>query len=241
MYADGQAVIFAHGLPYRPRPVFQSYSAYTPQLEELNRRHVAGPNNPDYILFDVAHIDNRFPALEDGRSWPELLTRYEPAFSAFTSRLSQYLILKKRPAPLEYSLEPISEHQVQWGRTVTLESLSDEPIWAEIDVRPNLPGRLMNLLYKPGLIRLVVRTGDGRLCTYRLIPGMARSGFLLSPVIRTRQEFNLLFSDAGLKQLRSQAAADMTLSGSAALAYTRPQGYQDQFTLRLFRLKYQRR
>ena len=233
MYPPNQAVIFAYGLSYRPRPVFQSCSAYTAALENLNRRYVAGPGSPENILFGIAPIDWRFPALEDGLSWPELLTRYAPAGST-----PQFLILKKRRVPLEYALEPLSEYQVGWDQTVTLQLPSDDPIWAEIDVRPTLEGRLMTIVYKPDLMVLALQTKDGHIHVCHLIPGMARCGFLLSPVIRTRQQFGLLYSDAGLGQFQGQTVAKIMLIGVGK--HRHPQGYEDQFTLRLYRLKYPR-
>jgi len=67
---------------------------------------------------------------------------------------------------------------------------------------------------------------------------MARCGFLLSPVIRTRQQFGLLYSDAGLGQFQGQTVAKIMLIGVGK--HRHPQGYEDQFTLRLYRLKYPR-
>ncbi len=76
LYPVDQAVIIANTTRWDPRPVFQSYAAYTPFLAELNAAHLAGPSRPQTLLFRVAAIDGRFPALDDGPSWLSILSSY---------------------------------------------------------------------------------------------------------------------------------------------------------------------
>jgi hypothetical protein len=76
VYSNAQAAVFAHGLRWSPRPIFQSYQAYTGALAEMNRRHLLGPRRPDHLLVRIEPIDGRLPALEDGASWLDILERY---------------------------------------------------------------------------------------------------------------------------------------------------------------------
>src|SRR5207244_12767837 len=76
MYEYELSTIFAHGLRWAPRPVFQSYSAYGSRLDELNVAHLKGRNAPQHVFLEVQPIDARLPALEDAGSWPLLLNRY---------------------------------------------------------------------------------------------------------------------------------------------------------------------
>ena len=45
----------ANGWRWSPRPVFQSYSAYTPALDQLNASHLASRESADHILMQWAH------------------------------------------------------------------------------------------------------------------------------------------------------------------------------------------
>ena len=47
------------------------------ELAELNAACLRSSQAASNILFGVEPIDGRFPSLEDGHSWPELLTRYD--------------------------------------------------------------------------------------------------------------------------------------------------------------------
>lgn len=60
------SVAWAHGLRWDPVPVFQSYSAYTPYLDDRNAAAVAAPDGPDVILRRVPPpaIDSRAPTFD---------------------------------------------------------------------------------------------------------------------------------------------------------------------------------
>ena len=55
-----------HDLPYRPRPVFQSYAAFTTKLSEMNARHLISAK-PETLLFQVKTIDGRLPTVDDAQ------------------------------------------------------------------------------------------------------------------------------------------------------------------------------
>ena len=44
------AIVWAYGLEWAPVPVFQAYSAYTPELDRLDARRLDDPRGPDRIL-----------------------------------------------------------------------------------------------------------------------------------------------------------------------------------------------
>src|SRR5262249_34379829 len=54
-----------NGLNYKPHPVFQNYSAYTPALQRLNAEFFKS-KPPQYLLWRTGSIDGRFPTLDDG-------------------------------------------------------------------------------------------------------------------------------------------------------------------------------
>ena len=60
------SVAWAHGLRWHPVPVFQSYSAYTPYLDDRNAAAVARPDGPAVILrrLPPPAIDGRVPTFD---------------------------------------------------------------------------------------------------------------------------------------------------------------------------------
>lgn len=176
LYPTDVAVVLANGLEWKPRPVIQSYSAYTEQLATLNAESLERPGAPDTILFQVATIDGRYPALDDGRSWPALTARYRPV-----GIRGDYVELRKRDAAAMTSIGgPVVDREVEFGEQI---AVPPGPVWAEIDVEPTVPGRLVAAAYKLPPLTLAVDYADGSAREFRLIASIAKAGFLLSPTI----------------------------------------------------------
>ena len=77
VHAEPWAVglVWAHDLRWAPAPVFQTYSAYTPLLDELNARGLAGSSTTG-ILRQSAAIDGKHPLWESPRYQVQLLCRF---------------------------------------------------------------------------------------------------------------------------------------------------------------------
>ena len=185
IYPVDISVLLANGLNWRPRPVFQSYSAYTEKLARMNRDHLLSDRAPDTIFFSVNPIDGRLPALEDGLSWPLLLSRY-----SITRVLDNYLQMERTLAnPVLLPPESASTMSVSMGDWTNVSS--QDAVWARINLQPGLWGRLVAAAFKlpPVTIEVVLKDGSRR--ERRFIPSMGRVGFLLSPYVGTTTDFAL--------------------------------------------------
>jgi len=202
VYPLSQTVALPQGLTCRPRPVFQSFSAYTPALAEMNAAHLRSDRAADHILFDVWTIDGRFPSQDDSLSWPELFTRYDIKRMA-----GQYILMEKSVTPRHYELIPIAETVAKFDEGINIPSMSGGPIWVRIDIARSLWGNVMTTLYRPPRVSLTVFTRSGRAYGGRLITAMARAGFLLSPLVENRQSF---FSLASTNWQRELADLEVT-------------------------------
>lgn len=183
IYPYDQAALIASGNNWVSRPVPQSYSAYTPFLARINEAHLRGPQAPDNIVFRVATIDNRFPTLDDGLSWPTLISHY-----AISTTDQHYAYLKKRQVPSELRKTVVMQCSYRLGKQVDLPQ-GEHILFAEIDVAPSLLGRIAQIVFKPTPLYISVKLADGQNNTYRFIPGMARAGFVISPLINTTEDF----------------------------------------------------
>jgi hypothetical protein len=232
IYPHNQALVIAHDMPYRPRPVFQSYAAYTPALASLNAAHLRGPDAADTIFFDLSPIDGRLPALEDGASWPELLSRYD-----IVGRARQFLVLERAEHAREYELVPLGEVQGRLGEPIAIPEYDGGPIWARVGIRSGLAGGLLRQLYKSPPIAITVRTRGGE-HSYRFLPSVASGGFLLSPHVADKAAFASLASTAWREDLAGAQVESITLSTSGRLSRV---AYDPEVTLTLSRLEFPRR
>jgi hypothetical protein len=230
IYPWNQTALFAHGLKYRPRPIIQSYSAYTPELAELNAMWLRSDPAASNILFGIDPLNNHFPSLDDGLSWPELLARYNIADTNGT-----FLLLKRRDTPREFHLAPLNETTIHFGENILLPATTNTVLWAEMEINKSALGNLIATFYRPPILRLMVSLRDGRQLYFRLVPGMARGGFLLSPLIGDKAAFVSLASADGRRDLSGLEITSMTISAATKSGSTIC--YQSPVKLRLYRLE----
>jgi hypothetical protein len=201
IYSYEQAIPLASGADWSPRPVLQSYSAYTPALEKIDEQHLRGASAPDWVLLDLLAIDGRLPSLEDGLSWPALLDNY--AVSSFDGQIA--VMHKNEVIRTNSSLDVIYQNKQSLGSTITLPE-ADGPLFAEIDIKPTMLGRLLTALFNPPQLGMVVHLRNGSSGEYRVVSDMMRTGFILSPLVRNTSDFVSLAT--GDKKVENAAKVD---------------------------------
>jgi len=221
IYSSDQARLLASGLPWAPRPDFQSYNVSSPALAAANAQHLLGRFAPDNVFFRIEPIDLRLPALEDGLSWPLLLSLYEPAGYDPVSRLA-WLRRGAPPAVASVAGADMLDATEQVGATVPLPP-GPQALWARIDLRRSRAGELSAALWQAPSMWIRLSFADGSQRSFRFIPGMARSGFLLSPFVSDTRGFLRLRADAQemAPPLPRPVAMMLTPDGGMAWAWRR--------------------
>ncbi len=166
---------------YQPRPVFQSYTVYTPALAKLNYDHYASDRAPDFALVKMHSLDGRLTSMDDAAVLALLMYRYEYVHTEKT-----YQLWRKRPGPFDaaaYIPKPLETRTLAIGEPWDISAYADRNLWVSIDARPSLLGRLRTFLYKPPVLSLVVDDTNGNRSSYRLPAPMGRAGFILNPLI----------------------------------------------------------
>ena len=173
VYGNWQSVAIAHGLDYRPRPVFQSYIAYDAALAKMNADVLRGDDAPQTILFAINFTDRRYPALDDALSWPELLARYEPVAAS-----RDFLALRRAARPA--TLRPLRLRTLdgRLGEPIAIPPDAGPLVWAHVYVEPTMSGKLLAFAYKLPELTIAVDGIEGR-----FIRRTASAGFLLSPIV----------------------------------------------------------
>ncbi len=187
LYPDYLSLLFAQKMRWDGRPVIQSYSAYTPALEQANAAHLLGNRAPRNIFFTIDPIDGRLAALEDGASWPLLLSRY-----SIVGMSGNYLRMVRAPSPSPPRFGPrferISARTNEWLDVPSRDGL----LWAKIDMRPTLLGKLVLTAFRLPRVTIELRLAGGRVVRRRYIPEMGRAGFLLSPYVGSTSRFAMI-------------------------------------------------
>jgi hypothetical protein len=190
LFCTSQGVVLLNDLNYLPRPIFQSYSAYTEYLLRKNEEFYADPGAPEYVIFRPETINHRLPALDDGPALKQLLFHYRPVLVD-----RDYLLLKKdmdsyaRPVPSEIQLV---QRSVVWGEWVDLEAYANKYLCFSLEIRYSLAGKLVKFLLRPPGVQMELRCA-AHPKKFNIVPAMARQGVLLQPLIRSMRDFGLCY------------------------------------------------
>ena len=232
LYTVNLSVLFAHGLKYSPRPVPQSYSAYSPELSELNAAFLRSPGAPDNLFFNLYTLHSKYPAMDDSRSWPTLLTRYDVKGMTFTNG---YLLMQRAAHPRSFSLDAATNTIASFGTPTAVPDTSDGPIWVEVDFTKSFGGKLQTLLYKPQELTMTITTRNHNRHTFRIVEGMTRGGFLLSPCILNTESFGWLAYTGG-----RTGPDEMIVTSVEFGTHSQPNTcYQSEIAVRFYRLQFQ--
>lgn len=206
VYSFGQACVVAKGENWQPRPVFQSYSAYTPDLIRMNAEHLKSDRAAQNLLFRIEPIDNRLPSLEDGYSWPVIASYYN-----LGSFEKNYAVLTRRQQPENFGdYIQIANGTAQFGEAINVPD--GGTVYASFDVRPTLIGKLVSVLFKLPPLMLEVDLPSGIKKSYRFIPSMAQTPFVVSPLIDTTGDF-VLFMEQNRSFMASAQVRGLRIVG----------------------------
>lgn len=186
IYSYNQTYLISSQNIWSPRPIFQSYSVFSRGLAEDNKEHLQGKHKPDNIIFKIEPIDQRIPSLEDGASWPVLLANYLPTYST-----NNFLFLRKKKSPHRTNLVLLKRESHVLGEPIDIPE--KQLLFAEIELKPTVWGTLAAILFKPQQLQITLRLSNGAEKHFRLVANMARSTFLLSPLVEDTVEFSLLY------------------------------------------------
>jgi hypothetical protein len=231
LYPDNLTIVMGADLYYKPRPTIVSHGAYTPYLARLNAEHLKGNNAPQVVLFRVETIDDRYPSIDDGISWPEIWTRYK-----LDGEANEYLILRRSHTPSPYSKVKVKELDAKFGELISTPDIKGW-IWAEIEIKHTFIGRLIRFLFKLPRLSLRVNLRDGQEKMFRIIPEMVRTGFLLSPLVEDNKDFNeLMEKDQNLIRRKSIRAISLMIENWWNLSSKSSVFFSDDIKVRYYKV-----
>lgn len=184
---DAQSVLLANGFNYTPRPVFQSYSAYSGKLARLNAAFFDGAHAPTWVMLHWSTIDDHYPTSDDSLALVRILQTYRPVLSDGAFLLFRRAVNNGS----ETALAPGKVHEVdlKFGTFTAIPPAPSATWFAKLDVRLTFFGRLRSLIYREPKLRIEVKTQDGTTRRYSLVRAIARSGFMLSPAIADNNQY----------------------------------------------------
>lgn len=189
LFTYEQGILLLNHIKHQPRPIFQSYTAYTRALLEKNAAFYTSANAPEFVALRLKAIDKRYPGQEDSLALLEIARRYDVADITPSHAL---LRRKASDAPAKNATEEkilIGVSHPAFGETFKVPPADGKAVWMEVDLTPTWLGRLNALLYHAYQPQMVVTKTDRSEERFRLISTQCSSGFVVRPFIETHLDF----------------------------------------------------
>ena len=185
-------MLFENKLNYLPRPVMQAYSAYTPYLSQMNFEHFNGPDAPQYVIYDLMSIDDRYALFDNAKVNIVLIKNYRisATFDYFGREL---LLLEKKPNAKPVTFEKIKEYAMY----INAPLVPKEGIYYEVVPYYNLKGKALSVLQRSPRIMLVANNANGQAVYFKTSPKMLEAGFFSTKAIYNTKDFSRLAEGKG--------------------------------------------
>jgi GT2 family glycosyltransferase len=214
-YQQGMALL--NGLNYKPRPVFQSYSAYTRELIELNAEYYSGERAPRFVMFAGNALDDRLPCMEDGLALQVLMRDYEPVLAE-----DELLLFERARDPHTTSASgrrTLLDTTIHFGDVIDLGGLPGTGLEAAdfaaddgsehrppclvvaLEIHPTLLGRLRSFLMKGSKVFMSCTFANGASIVHRILPGAIETGALVSPYLATPDDWTRWFASKHVERI----------------------------------------
>ncbi|MEO5361168.1 MAG: hypothetical protein H7843_12095 [Nitrospirota bacterium] len=154
IYTVDAALAGYYGLRWRPRPVFQSYSAYTAYLDSLNERSLSSA--PEFILYAQKEFDGKSAVLFEPATYRRILTDYRVVVKD-----GIFWVLQRRGLIEPAAQEGVSAVSVPLGGKIPFSLDVRYYTFARVYVKYNIMGKIIRLLYRaPGIYIEFHRAGQ---------------------------------------------------------------------------------
>lgn len=166
LIASGQRIVF--------QPSLQSYTSVTNRLRKRDAAYFGSDRSPEILLMELKAIDNRSATMDFGPGLIEILSHYD-----FAGENGLAGVLSKRSQPRETRTTDLFREDVQIGAWTPVPEVSDGLIYLQADAQYNLGGVVEGFFLKFEHLWLDIRYDNGTESSYRFIPSMGETGFVL--------------------------------------------------------------
>ncbi len=182
---------------WKPRPVLQSYAAFTPYLDNLNAIFLRNTGAAPLILFSWEAVDGRLPPLDDVLSWRTLIDWYDIDLDR-----SPLFLLRKRSSPRYTLPKLISKTSTHWGEWISVPELpASSFVVMHTLIRPSLLGRWHAFIRSEGPVFLEAKSTSGQISRFRVTWPDLNSGAVISTLPQSLEEVREYFGvpESGLR------------------------------------------
>lgn len=185
------ALVWAYDFNWSPRPVFQSYSAYTPHLDKLNAQYLSSEGAPQSILYAYKSIDRRYPIFDEPATFANILYNY-----TYVDKSGEFIVLSYNPEENTSRVEEdLGIVEVELGEPIKIPRYDSGYVFGYVELEYSSLGKLMKFIYKPAFAHIRFKSFESIYSNeYRYIPGISMNGIFLSQYLGTTDDLASVLS-----------------------------------------------
>jgi len=136
-------LMMAQGYHFKfiPEVIPQTYSAYTPYLDEQNAKQILNNNNLQNIIYSFQDIDGRYPLFSEPYTFDAILSCYKLKIPG-----NPYSLFTRKNSCNNLNLFPISTIRAEFNQWVKVPQNAE---FMDIEFKNTLLSHIIDILYKP--------------------------------------------------------------------------------------------
>lgn len=175
-YPWNSYMLFENKLNFTPRPVFQSYTTYSKELQNLNFEFYNSNKAPRFIIYELASIDERNSYLDDMKL--NLLIKLKYKIQKTFSFKNREYILYERMNTNSFKFVLEEEFAIFKNSQLTLE----ENKYYEIEPYLHLKGIIYSILHHTPDVKVRVTYENNSVRDFRTSPKLLQAGIFSNKI-----------------------------------------------------------
>jgi hypothetical protein len=192
VYPWDYSIIAANNFKWHPRPIINSYAAYTSWLDKQDAAYFESDKAPEYFIWDfsqgispssneseIASIDGRYLLNDEPQTILSLLSNYK--FIKYENTLNIY---KRRKKSINYYSQKSSLTSNLINTWISIPKITNEQVLrANVFFKRNILQKLKSFFYKDEQYWVYLKFSDNTIQKIKIVPKNAKNGIWLSPFI----------------------------------------------------------
>ncbi|MDJ0674191.1 MAG: hypothetical protein QNJ36_02115 [Calothrix sp. MO_167.B42] len=185
------SLVAANNLNWKPRPIFQSYSAYTSFLDQTNSKSLL-KNPRDYIIYQFTSIDRRHPFFDEPETFFHIYCNYKlsseiPDF-VNTEKIYNLMLLDQRQSNICSPSVVGKQFSSSWNKNQSLEAKDGLMVRAAVKIEYSTFGKIYKTLFRSPPVKMQVTYVNNQVKSYRIIPENSNNGVIISHLPKDNYE-----------------------------------------------------
>lgn len=190
VYPWNYSIIASNHLNWQPRPILQSYAAYTSWLDKKDADHFSSAKAPQFLIWELKKamgiksmesIDWRYLLNDEPQTMLSLFSHYTLRYKD-----SNYLLYEKRSTPVtlrsDFITKPVTAIMDTWVNVPPCDT--NGVLRVKLSIQKNIKGAVQSFLYKGEGFSIVYQFEDESEQANKIVPKNAKDGVWIYPYIK---------------------------------------------------------